>query len=91
MLLLLRIDFACGRTISAAAKSFKLQPQISLKLFQLRPQLARIRPEHPGEKRSEKTYGTQPGAPEKLRVQTHVCNESNISFCFHGLGKSPGA
>ena len=89
MLLLLRIDFACGRTVSAAAKSFKLQAQISLKLFQLRPQLARIRPEHPGEKRSEKTHGTQPGAPEKLRVQTRVCYESNRSFSSHGLGKSP--
>ena len=30
MLLLLRNAFACGRTVSAAAKSFKLQPQIFL-------------------------------------------------------------
>ena len=68
----------CGQTGSAAAESFNLQPEVALKLFQLRPQLARIRQEYPGIKRNKKTKGTQPGAYAQSQAQKHVCNKSNI-------------
>ena len=39
--------------------------------------------------RSEKTYGTQPGASAKSQTQKRIYDENNISFCSQGSGESP--
>ena len=75
--------------IEPAAASFSLATPADFQIGSARISSCEKMSRTPWESRSEKTYGTQPGASAESQTQKRIFDENNISFCSQVSGESP--